>query len=68
MFVMPVLVKLVLVQTCTGRRMREIAIELLLLLRRQQCANRIVSLVDDLIVLAAEIFVQPIHFGVRIAQ
>ena len=62
------LVLVILVLACAGRRMGEIAIELVLLLRRQQRANRIVRLVDDLIMLAAEIFVQPIHFGVRIAQ
>jgi hypothetical protein len=59
---------LVVVRAFAGRRMREIAIELLLLLRREYRANLIVGLIDELIMLAAEVIMQLIHLRVRIAH
>ena len=50
------------------RWMREFLVEDLLLLRRQQGANLIVGLIDDLVVLAMEVVVQLLHLGARIAH
>ena len=46
----------------------ELAIELLLLLGRQQRTNLIVSLKDDLLMLAAKLGVKLIHLDPRVAQ
>jgi len=46
----------------------ELTIELLLLFRRQQRANLIVSLKDELLMPAAKILVQLIHLNPRIAH
>lgn len=48
--------------------MRELAVEFLLLLGRQQRTNLIVGLQDELIVLAAKILVQLNHFAVLITH
>lgn len=52
----------------TSAGAREIAIEFLLLLGRQQCANLIVGLKDELLMLALKILVKLIHLHTRIAH
>lgn len=48
--------------------MRELAIEFRLLVGRQQCANLITGLKNELMMLAAKVRVKLIHFDARVAQ
>ena len=59
---------LVIAVAVTSAGARELAIEFLLLLGRQQRADLIVGLKDELLMLALKILVKLIHFHARIAH